>query len=439
MLLSTRRVLTGGQFRSIQIFPKKAALPTGGELPLLVLDVGASSSEGSIFGSSPLGPVDPSRLTYAWYLNGSLEALEDPADGTLVSHDGNNATYTAPRCVPTNNPVNIAVKLSHNQPDVSGPHSKALGLLVRVLARDWTLTASLDDQFKCPLVFADDHVRYESSLSFSIDDNLNVTMRADSIDTREYFGSPTACDKTNVDLARKGDPQMHVGLNSGVYDVDKDVFRLELDWFIPTGLGYDYVTIGNDGSRFPGEFPLGPVVPVVGLEYGVRRGPVPVPRAGPADGSNPVGMGPGAQRERLSLAARAACVPLPPGVVEVGPWFSAGDRIPREPSPRRGWRRRPVSAQLGVEPGELGADLLQHAGVLGRHVAFALDGVELSLALEQARPGVRELFRAIASRAPARKRGFGDHLPPPRPGQAGSQVHVFRLPLKPDFEDGRAA
>ena len=277
-----------GGFKSIQIFPKKAAILTGGTMNLVVLDVGDSSAEPpwvksvSPNGTSPLSFVDPSRITYAWALNGRRDPYTNPADGVLLSNPGNSATYKAPECAPRWNPVIVNVDLGvRDDPFLS--HSKSAWCSVRILPKDWQLAAALDEHYLCPLWFADDHVIYGATTRFSLDENLNITGIQPNVSKKIFVTDPKPCEKDNVDVVRKVGDQLFFLLKRGSYDVEKDWLDLVVDWSFPGSLGYNYNLLGTDGSKFPEEFNPGPKIAVPDQELflsdGQRVSSLPLPLA----------------------------------------------------------------------------------------------------------------------------------------------------------------
>ncbi|MGE5716029.1 MAG: hypothetical protein ACM369_05215, partial [Acidobacteriota bacterium] len=268
-------------FNSIRMSPNTTALPTKGNLPLVVLDMGASSSRGgTLDGTSPLSPIDPSHLTYSWSLNGRPEAIASPADGTLVSHDGNNATYTAPQCAPVNE-VLITATVGHVQSDVPGPQSKKAWCFVRVLPRDWAFTALLEEAYGCTNgAFAADHVIYAAGFKFSLDDKLNVTnvVPGESLVQFIPVASPTACDPNNGDVKRKDGGLLSVSPSGGFYDVKEEFFRLTFSVNIPGSLGYDYTY--KDTGR-PGEVDTGERTSFPAIAYLLGVGEFSIPMAFP--------------------------------------------------------------------------------------------------------------------------------------------------------------
>ncbi|MCM3878313.1 MAG: hypothetical protein NEA02_18085, partial [Thermoanaerobaculia bacterium] len=281
-----------GGFKSIQIFPKKAAILTGGKLTLVVLDVGDSSAERPWVksvapnGTSPLSFVDPSRITYAWYLNGAPEhGAPGPhglADGYLLSFAPNNADYFAPDCPPRSNPVIIKVDLGVRD-DPFPRHSKSVWCSVRVLPKDWEFSATLDEHYLCPLWFADDHVIYGATGRFSLDEKLSITGIQPTVSKKLFVTDPKACEKDNVDVVRKVGDNLFFGIKGGFWDVEKDQLDLVMDWSFPGSLGYNYNLLGTDGSKFPEEFDPGPNIRVPDVEYllsdGQRVSSLPLPLA----------------------------------------------------------------------------------------------------------------------------------------------------------------
>ncbi len=266
-LVDPPRKWTG--FRSVQMFPGKAGIPTNGKLTLVVLDVGTPSSVSPEFGGSPLTPVDPDNTTYAWDLNGVAEPGPGLADGTLISSGigssaTNNANYYAPQCPPTQNPVIVRVTLGVKTAPF--PHfTKTLLSSVRVVNRSWSFKVTWDDIILCPLQ-PSDRVKYVSGFSFDLDDSLKATNVVNAPATTEYFGKPVSCRSYEQDFVRTSNDPLEVTLSSGVYDPEEDLFNLTLDWKIPTAIGYTYTAVGNDGTRFPGQvYPAGPVVPIPGV------------------------------------------------------------------------------------------------------------------------------------------------------------------------------
>jgi hypothetical protein len=260
-------------FKSIQIFPKKAAVLTEGSLNLLVLDVGDSSAEPPWLegvapdGVSPLSPVDPANITYKWLLNGT--SSENAANGLLVQNGANGAKYLAPSCAPRQNPVIIGVDLGLRS-NPNAHFSKAVFCSVRVLPRDWQFAAALDEIYACPYWFADDHVIYGATRKFSLDEQLNVANVQDAVFHKIFVGSPKACDSNDVDLVHKAGDNLSFALR-GSYDVEKDWFELFVDWSIPGSLGYNYNVLGSDGTKFPSEFQAGPKLEI-GLGYVLEDG-----------------------------------------------------------------------------------------------------------------------------------------------------------------------
>ena len=228
---------------------------------------------------------DPSEVSVSWLVNGQVGG--NIIDGTITT-PGLNGTYQAANCPPPRNPVTISAHIS-NGGILSLPYSVSSYNRVRILLRNWTFTTTWDQTFTCPLTFAADHVKYTAGFSFSLDDNLQAINVVKLPTSREYFGSPTACDPSNVDLMRIGDPQLQVSLSAGAFsDAAVDEFILVFDWVIPTGLGYNYNKLGNDGSKVPGTFSLAPSLTLRGIEFQLQEGKYPhvaplVPGSGGAE------------------------------------------------------------------------------------------------------------------------------------------------------------
>ncbi|HEY6931713.1 MAG TPA: hypothetical protein VJA66_18730, partial [Thermoanaerobaculia bacterium] len=215
---------------------------------------------------------DPSQVEVTWLVNNEIGG--NIIDGTIEAVPI-TTTYDAPGCPPPRNPVTITAQIQ-NTSLLSLPYQVNSYARVRIVYRNWMFHTIWDQVFSCPLSFAADHVRYTAGFSFSIDDNLNVTNVVNDAMAVEYFGSPTACDKSNVDLTRRGNPQFNVTVENGFYDASVDAFDFVLDWIVPTALGYNYTSVGSDGTRFPGQtFGPGPNVPVPGLDFPVAEGTFP--------------------------------------------------------------------------------------------------------------------------------------------------------------------
>ena len=222
-------------------------------------------------GVSPLSYIDPTRVTYAWGLNGRKDPYADPADGILLSNPGNNATYVAPQCAPRWNPVIIRVDLGVRD-DPFPRHSKFVSCSVRVLYKDWQFTATLDEHYICPFWLADDHVIYGTSTNFSLDENLNITAIQPTVSRKIFVTDPKPCEKDNVDVVRKVGDQLFFVITSGSYDVDRDELHVVGDWSFPGSLGYNYNLLGTDGSKYPEVWDPGPIIPVPGMDYGLSDG-----------------------------------------------------------------------------------------------------------------------------------------------------------------------
>jgi hypothetical protein len=181
-------------------------------------------------------------------------------------------TYDAPGCPPPRNPVTVSAVIQNTSPLSLLYHVRSYAR-VRIVYRNWTFNTLWDQVFHCPLAFAEDHVRYNAGFSFSVDDNLTVVNVMNFPMAVAYFGSPSACDKTDIISTRTGNPQFKVTVKSGFYDASVDAFDFVLDWVVPTALGYNYTLKNGDGSVFTSG--PGPSVPVPGLEFPVEEGDFP--------------------------------------------------------------------------------------------------------------------------------------------------------------------
>ncbi len=272
-------------FRSVEIFPKRAAVLTQGSLELVALDVGNSSAERTWVegappsGVSPLSPADPNRAIYTWKLNGESEHIAGPEHGTLVSY-GNNATYWAPRCTPNRNPVTVSVRLLARNSPPTMRYSTTLWCDVRVLPRDWEFTATLTASFRCPAAFASDFVGYEVETTFSLDDMLKVTNVVQK-EPRLVAFDPEACDAANRDLNRKVTQLLEARLQGGSFNAMRDKFDLGVEQVFPGSPGYHYTYVAPDGTQFPDYEPEGPAIPMPPTHYFLREGenriPYPIP------------------------------------------------------------------------------------------------------------------------------------------------------------------
>jgi hypothetical protein len=246
----------------------RQAVPVGGHLQFKVQSTGASSSTSP---SNFLLSRSPSDVEVTWLVDNEIggNIIDGTIDPVPVS-----TTYDAPGCPPPRNPATISANID-NGGVFSLPYRVKSYARVRILYRNWTFTTLWDQVFKCPLAFAGDHVRYTAGFSFSLNDNLNVMNVVSAPQVREFVGSPTACDHTNVDLTRLSSPFLQVMLEAGAYDPKADEFDLTLDWVFPTALGYSYFSVAQDGSRFPGTFGPGPAVPVPGIDFMLNEGDFP--------------------------------------------------------------------------------------------------------------------------------------------------------------------
>jgi hypothetical protein len=236
------------------------AILVGGQALFRVESTGPSSS--TVPTSFALSR-SPSDVSVSWLVNGQIGG--NIIDGT-ITREGFLGSYQAAACPPPRNPVTISANISNNG-TFSVPYRVKSFARVRVLHRNWTFTNTWDQVFSCPGAFAADRVKYRAGFSFSLDDNLNVTNVSEFSVTREFPVSPAACDPSDVDLARIGDPYLRVSLESGIYDKDRDKFHLVFDWVFPSTLGYDYKFRDSNGRETPQVFPAGPSVPVPGFHF----------------------------------------------------------------------------------------------------------------------------------------------------------------------------
>ena len=208
--------------------------------------------------STQLADVD-----ITWYVNGVV--LGDLVSGSITA-SGSIGIYRAPRCPPQRNPVRIYATVRNRSGFPFAPYKVEGSSWVRVLPRDWTFKVIQESSFVCPTAHAADHARWTAGFSFSLDDKLNATRPVPAPQVVEYFGDPTACESYEAEFKRRGDPMLDATLRGGFWDEQEDLFRIVVDFHCPTSLGYDYVTLGNDGTRFPGHIDPGPVVAVPDLE-----------------------------------------------------------------------------------------------------------------------------------------------------------------------------
>jgi hypothetical protein len=251
--------------RSWEFVPSgRLATVVDGRLNFTVNFVGYSSSlidpgQGRLFLSS-----SPSEVQVSWFLNNAEPGLH-PEDGGIVKV-GTSATYVAPHCPPSRNPVLVTATMSNGGLFALVPYSPTGRAHVRVLYRQWTFKSTLEQTFTCPKAFAADQVTYTAGFSFTLDDNLNATNVQPDTATTVFFGDPTACDSSDRSLSRIGIGQHTITLTSGRYDGRADWFDLVFDGTFPTALGYSYVSVAPDGTTFPGTSGPGPIVPVPGYE-----------------------------------------------------------------------------------------------------------------------------------------------------------------------------
>ncbi len=218
-------------FRSIEIFPKKATITTGGNQTFLILATGSSSSASSGPGSAPLGePVNVNELSFGWYVNGQL--LGNGTEG-VIFESNQSAQYTAPRCPPPANPVFIAVQIYTSEHRVISLTSK-----VRIVPRKWKLVIGPKYKVSCSDGNGDvsDDLRWgdasgtEASLpyvEFSLDDSLSATPAPVSYTTpaHQFGGCAKTCSQGGtVSIKNTGFPDNPLVISpffSWIEDLDK--------------------------------------------------------------------------------------------------------------------------------------------------------------------------------------------------------------------------
>ena len=152
--------------------------PTQGETALSASYLGPSSS--TDLGETIFLPTKASDATVTWYVNGIQIGDENVG---YVGRSGVSATYLAPKCPPTVNPVTITATIA-SASGFSLPFGIAGSVSVRVVPRDWKLDWIVDATLPCGFlaevsgINASDHVTWtgpETTIAFSLNPpNLTV-------------------------------------------------------------------------------------------------------------------------------------------------------------------------------------------------------------------------------------------------------------------------
>ncbi|MCM3876879.1 MAG: hypothetical protein NEA02_10715 [Thermoanaerobaculia bacterium] len=221
-------------FSAFRLYPARKTILTNQSVSLVVYTVGLSSSASSYPGSSPLSvPVNPNEVTYSWYVNGVF--LGNSSVGSITDFD-QSARYTAPDCPPPGNPVSVVVRLR----DEFGrsPAAVLLFSTVRILPRDWLVTARLEVDIRCPneFLYASLHGVFSNSMLLHVTDYFGLSEGSKGV-PEPYSDAPVKCAqvKGQVDRISEG-KGLNLWLASGAYDTEKDVFVMSLGHDVSMGV-----------------------------------------------------------------------------------------------------------------------------------------------------------------------------------------------------------
>jgi hypothetical protein len=237
-------------YRADLLAPVRRGLLPGAAGDFVVLTVGPASSSPRIAPVVPPPPlVQPisGNFSYSWYVNDRFRG--DETQGKISNEVGPRAQYKAPPCPPAMNPVDLSVQIG--RPRGEQIYSNTVHSKVRILAKKWTLSATVTYQLICPndFLFA---IRNDFSATRPLVLDETYLLKEDrsvSIpDPKTTPGEPKSCNPSKVKVERGIGPAASLGLtvDPSPYDENDDVVRLGCVLNVPD-LGFVTVTPNPGG------------------------------------------------------------------------------------------------------------------------------------------------------------------------------------------------
>lgn len=181
-------------FLAREMFPRLKAIPEGGTVQFGIFVLSHSSTDHSSLEAFLLGsPVNPMDLQYHWFVDGTINGSD--AVGTIKDLQ-NIAIYTAPRCVPSDNPVTVLVSIYNpgGSTFLGDVVNNFLQATVKILPRNWSIAADFFQYENCGqgnLVARREDWK-DVGLQFSLDDKLNIVVFSNPLFYPPVQGKATA-------------------------------------------------------------------------------------------------------------------------------------------------------------------------------------------------------------------------------------------------------
>jgi hypothetical protein len=229
-----QQLLFVSPYESLVMNPTKAAvLQRGGEVSFTLWYTGPSSSGVALTLSAPpelLESFVPPGWLYSWYVNGVL--LGNDAEGYLTE-TGPGSVYTAPGCIPSANPVLIAVEvIDPTDPNANFRRPRAV---VRVLPTIWLITWENGTGVSCGSTLIPQDISYmfwsTAKAGFLLSDELRVDFNpaTDRQNPTKEYEQLRFCESSPDCTFTMGDfDAAEIKSVTGAFDVDADKLHVEI-------------------------------------------------------------------------------------------------------------------------------------------------------------------------------------------------------------------